>query len=169
MAKTSWSAANFLSVGNAVCGTLGIFQILSQNFRLAAILLVLAVGFDFLDGKVARFLKQDTLFGKGLDCLSDMISFGVAPAAFGYPMVHRVWAGAAVILSLFVVAGAWRLAYFFQWGKAHRPPGMPITLNGLIFPFLFFAHASDPLFLVGYAVATGLMVVPIFLKQQPIT
>ena len=59
---------------------------MNKNFELAAILMIIAIIFDSCDGWVARKInRQDDLgFGKNIDSLSDMVSFGVAPAIFLY-------------------------------------------------------------------------------------
>jgi CDP-diacylglycerol--serine O-phosphatidyltransferase len=52
-------------------------------------LLVAAMVFDGLDGRVARRTGQASRFGEQLDCLSDMVSFGIAPAMLAIALVHR--------------------------------------------------------------------------------
>ncbi|MCL5054915.1 MAG: CDP-alcohol phosphatidyltransferase family protein [Firmicutes bacterium] len=167
--KTYWTLANLFSLGNAACGLISLFFSFSRDFILAALLLLAAVAFDFLDGKTARFFKQDSLFGKGLDSLSDITSFGIAPAFLGYALSpHRSILELSLLL-LFVLAGIWRLAYFFQWKKPERPPGMPITLNGIIFPALFFFHSGEKIFLIFFILSFCAMVIPIFLKNEPVS
>ena len=77
-----------LTLGNAVCG-LGSIAMASnlfgqdgvdQRMFVAALLIFLAMGFDLLDGAVARKMNQTSRFGEELDSLCDAISFGVAPA-----------------------------------------------------------------------------------------
>ena len=148
---------------------MSIFRSCSHDFRAAAIFMLASVVFDFLDGKTARYFNQATFFGKGLDSLSDVISFGLAPAAFGYAMIPSPFFAVLAVLSLFVFAGAWRLAYYMQWSGKGRPPGMPITANGFGFPVAFFAHLAAPFFLSLYFVSTCLMVGPIFVSRHPIS
>ncbi len=134
---TTLKLADYVTLMNAVCGVLSIYFSLSNNLPTAAALIMFAVFFDFLDGKVAR-LSGSSPLGKDLDSLSDVVSFGVAPAIFMmsfYPSYFSVIAGI-----LLVLAGILRLARFniseFDGGYE----GMPITFNGLIFPLLFFFH-----------------------------
>ena len=77
-----------LTLGNAVCG-LGSIALaanlfgqdgIDQRLFVAALLIFLAMGFDLLDGAVARKMNQTSRFGEELDSLCDAISFGVAPA-----------------------------------------------------------------------------------------
>lgn len=167
--KSYWGIANFLSLGNAACGVGSVFQSISHHFQTSALLLVAAVLFDFLDGKSARFFGQASLFGKGLDCLSDCTSFGIAPAVLGFLLLGGASPAIQTVLIFFVLAGAWRLAYFFQWGKAHRPPGMPITMNGLIFPLLVLLQVPSAFLIGAFGLSTLAMVLPIFLYGSEIS
>ena len=47
-------------------------------------MIFISIIMDYLDGKVAKLLKEKTRFGKQIDSLSDLVSFGVAPGIFGY-------------------------------------------------------------------------------------
>jgi CDP-diacylglycerol--serine O-phosphatidyltransferase len=88
----------------------------TQNIMLCGWLIVLAMVFDALDGRVARMTKQTTDFGAQLDSLCDLVSFGVAP---GFLMVkmcpsfsfeHRNWVW--IIAAMFASCAALRLARF---------------------------------------------------------
>lgn len=69
---------------NLICGSLATFFALNGEVEIAVYLIIAASIFDFLDGFAARLLKAVSEFGKQLDSLSDLISFGVAPAALLY-------------------------------------------------------------------------------------
>ena len=56
------------------------------------VVLLFAVVFDYADGKVARLMKREGDFGKQLDSLADTISFGVAPAIFGFSLIQTNFA-----------------------------------------------------------------------------
>jgi archaetidylserine synthase len=75
---------DLISLLNASAGFLSILMLLNGNFVFSAQLMLLAVIFDSLDGWVARKTKRDDEFGfgKNIDSLSDVISFGVAPGMF---------------------------------------------------------------------------------------
>jgi CDP-diacylglycerol--serine O-phosphatidyltransferase len=76
-------------------------------------LIVLAAFFDFLDGLVARLSKSYSRFGVELDSLSDIVSFGVAPAALlvNFSLVsHGNWSW--ILAFVFLMAGSFRLARF---------------------------------------------------------
>jgi len=110
--------ADFLTLGNAACGVGAVFLAivyvdthLAVFYLLACALLPLAFAFDVLDGKVARARNEHSALGRELDSLSDVISFGVAPAVLGYAAGLRGgWD--AVILIYFVCCGVSRLARF---------------------------------------------------------
>ena len=115
----SYTPADALTIGNAVCGTIAIFLCLdymaSDERRFlwtAFILLPLALAFDVLDGYVARLNRtRQSVLGADLDSLADVISFGVAPAVLGFTLGLRGgWD--MLILTYFVVCGVSRLARF---------------------------------------------------------
>ena len=68
-------------------GFYAIVQAMSGRFEQAAMAIFVALVFDGLDGRVARFTRTQSAFGAEYDSLSDMVSFGVAPA-----LVVYVWA-----------------------------------------------------------------------------
>src|SRR5688572_4360055 len=115
----SYTWADFLTIGNASCGTISIFLCLdylatgNRRFLWAAFfLLPLALLLDVLDGYVARLnKKRQSALGADLDSLSDVISFGVAPAVLGFTLGLRGgWD--MLCLTYFVVCGVSRLARF---------------------------------------------------------
>jgi CDP-diacylglycerol--serine O-phosphatidyltransferase len=110
--------ADVLTLGNAACGTASVFAAMaflqSGNrgfYYLAALLCPIALVFDALDGRVARFRHQHSILGRELDSLADVISFGVAPAALGFAAGLQAALDVAVLL-YFVACGVSRLARF---------------------------------------------------------
>jgi CDP-diacylglycerol--serine O-phosphatidyltransferase len=71
---------NTITLLNLVTGCLSIVSAFEGNLLLAGYLILLAAILDFLDGFTARLLKAYSPLGKELDSLSDLVSFGVAPA-----------------------------------------------------------------------------------------
>ena len=71
---------SLLTLGNLVCGFHAIRYAADQRFTAAAWMVLLAMVFDALDGKVARLTKASSRFGAELDSLADVVSFGIAPA-----------------------------------------------------------------------------------------
>jgi CDP-diacylglycerol---serine O-phosphatidyltransferase len=115
----SFTPADALTIGNASCGTIAIFLCLdyvaADNRRflwMAFLLLPMALVFDVLDGYVARLnRRRQSRLGADLDSLSDVISFGVAPAVLGFTLGLRGgWD--MLCLTYFVVCGVSRLARF---------------------------------------------------------
>jgi CDP-diacylglycerol--serine O-phosphatidyltransferase len=115
----SYTAADALTICNAICGTIAILlcldYIATGDRRLlwsTFFLLPLALVCDVLDGYVARARQNgESLLGGDLDSLSDVISFGVAPAVLGFTLGLR-GAWDMLCLTYFVVCGVSRLARF---------------------------------------------------------
>jgi CDP-diacylglycerol--serine O-phosphatidyltransferase len=111
-------AADWLTLANAVCGAGAVLAVVSyvqssdaKRLLFACALVAVALVFDFLDGRVARWREQSSLLGRELDSLADVVSFGVAPAviAFGAGM-QTILDG--VMLLYFVACGVSRLARY---------------------------------------------------------
>src|SRR5881275_83904 len=110
--------ADFFTLGNAACGVaailLAMLFVSSQapaDFLAAAALAPIAFVFDVLDGRIARARHTHSALGRELDSLSDVISFGVAPAALAFAAgMQGGWDAAALIY--FVCCGVSRLARF---------------------------------------------------------
>jgi CDP-diacylglycerol---serine O-phosphatidyltransferase len=107
--------ADFLTLGNAACGTVSIFAAMvyvdtrqPSALWTAMALLPLGLVLDVLDGRVARWRQRHSAMGRELDSLADAISFGVAPAALAYAAGLRD----VVVLVYFVCCGVSRLARF---------------------------------------------------------
>ena len=110
--------ADFLTLGNAACGAgsvlLAMLYMSTQSishFLLSAALAPAAFVFDVLDGRVARWRNRQSVLGRELDSLADVISFGVGPAALGFAAGLRGgWDVAALLY--FVCCGVSRLARY---------------------------------------------------------
>ena len=75
---------SFFTLMNLLCGFGAITQIYEGHFDRAGWLILLGAFFDALDGMMARLTNSTSLFGVELDSLSDIVSFGVAPAFLVY-------------------------------------------------------------------------------------
>ncbi|HSD36959.1 MAG TPA: CDP-alcohol phosphatidyltransferase family protein [Rhodocyclaceae bacterium] len=110
--------ADFFTLGNAACGMASVF--LAMSFMrsndsgliiAAAVAAIAALIFDVLDGRIARWRHKHSALGRELDSLSDIISFGVGPAALAFAVgMQGGWDLAALIY--FVCCGVSRLARF---------------------------------------------------------
>jgi CDP-diacylglycerol---serine O-phosphatidyltransferase len=98
---------------NMFCGFLSLINVASGEYIYASWLIIIAAVFDMLDGTMARLTKSSSALGVQLDSLSDLVSFGVAPAFLIYK-THLISYSAAgiVISSLLMIAGGLRLARF---------------------------------------------------------
>ncbi|MFO0676585.1 MAG: CDP-diacylglycerol--serine O-phosphatidyltransferase [Polyangiaceae bacterium] len=84
-----------------------------DDYYRASLLLVFALIFDMLDGRVARLTKTQSAFGLQIDSLADAISFGVAPALLVYQWsLHQLGVTGLVVSFTFAAAGVVRLARF---------------------------------------------------------
>ncbi len=134
--------ADIFTVGNLFSGILSILLAIDGLFNLSALLLLLAVVFDVLDGKIAGLLHQKNLFGKQIDSMSDLVSFGVAPVLLFYSLSSPGVLGIIVTL-FFVACGMLRLARY-NISEETGFEGVPITVNGVLFPILFLLFSSFP-------------------------
>ncbi len=130
MSKGMYILPSLFTCGNMAAGFYAIVQVLyyaitNEHWHLdhSAIAIGFAVLFDGLDGRIARMTGTSSDFGKELDSLADVITFGVAPAmlawAWGFHAVPPLWLGSikltqlgGIACFLFLVAGASRLARF---------------------------------------------------------
>ena len=104
---------NLLTTAALFAGFYAIVQAMNLTFDKAAIAIFIAMALDAADGRVARLTKTQSAFGAEYDSLSDMVSFGAAPALVMYEWVLRDmdklgWAAAFV----YCVCAALRLARF---------------------------------------------------------
>lgn len=84
---------NILTLGNLLCGCLGIIYVLSGSIYNGALFILPALILDFLDGFVARLLKVQSPIGKQLDSLADMVTFGVLPGFIIFTMLGNYHIG----------------------------------------------------------------------------
>ena len=110
--------ADWFTLGNAVCGVGALFSSMTfletadvRHIYFAAALVLAALIFDVLDGRIARWRQKSSAMGRELDSLADVISFGVAPAIIAYAcgmqgMYDRI------VLAFFVACGVSRLARY---------------------------------------------------------
>lgn len=147
---------NLLTTGNLVCGFFAILIAVTDAlkltfysdfinpFILSSWLILAAMVFDMLDGIVARLMKTDSQFGKELDSLADLTSFGIAPAVILYLSV--LWRSGKVgigIAAAYAVCAAFRLARFNSMKKADLKnfTGLPTpAAAGVMVSYVLFAQ-----------------------------
>lgn len=132
---------NLFTTSALFAGFYAIVQAMSGRFEHAAVAIFVAMILDGLDGRVARLTKTQSPFGAEYDSLSDMVSFGVAPALVIYVWALRDlgklgWIAAFV----FCVGAALRLARFNtkldvadkRWFQGLPSPSAAALLAGLV-------------------------------------
>lgn len=110
--------ADWFTLANAVCGTGAIFSMLTylqtydvRHVYFACGLVFAALVFDVLDGRIARWRQKNSVLGRELDSLADIISFGVAPAVIAYGCGMQGLYD-RIVLTCFVACGVSRLARY---------------------------------------------------------
>ena len=159
---------NSITCLNLLCGCLATvfaFRYDEQTFcslsglQVSFIFIGLATVFDFCDGLSARLLHAYSALGKELDSLSDLVSFGLAPAALVYCTMSVNGAGAFSCLAFVItIAGALRLAKFNIDEKQKTSfIGLPIPANAI-----FWIGCAQWVIEYGYP-GTAVMVVAILI------
>ncbi len=111
--KKVYLLPNLLTTGNFFSGILAIGFSLQGNFPKAALWIIIAMFFDFMDGQIARLLKSNTKFGEEYDSLSDLVTFGIAPMIMMYQMcLSRLGRFGLAIAFIYSVCCALRLARY---------------------------------------------------------
>ncbi|MGE5591787.1 MAG: CDP-diacylglycerol--serine O-phosphatidyltransferase [Bacillota bacterium] len=122
---------HLFTVGNLTSGVLALVFVQRGEPLSAAWMIILAMVFDGFDGRVARLLRAEGEFGRQMDSLADVVSFGVAPALMMYQMeLHRWGTYGLAVTALFAVSGALRLARFNILRVSGHFTGLPITAGG---------------------------------------
>jgi CDP-diacylglycerol---serine O-phosphatidyltransferase len=104
---------SLFTVLNMFCGFNAIVSTANSDYVVAVWFVILAGVFDSVDGMMARLTKSTSQFGVEIDSLSDIVSFGVAPAFLVYHVYMRELGGMGVLISsLLMILGGIRLARF---------------------------------------------------------
>jgi CDP-diacylglycerol--serine O-phosphatidyltransferase len=138
--------ADFLTLANGCCGTAAIFLAMdhvrearADKVYAAGMLVMGALFFDVMDGRIARWRHTASSLGRELDSLADVISFGVAPACLAYAIgLTSAWD--ALALLYFTACGVSRLARYNVTaealsegtGKVRYFEGTPIPTSTLL-------------------------------------
>ena len=129
----SFHLADFFTIANGFCGMAALFLAMAflstrERWRLdaAALLIPLALLFDVLDGRIARWRHQASALGRELDSLADVISFGVAPAGIAFAAGLDTTLD-AIGLVFFALCGLSRLARYNITAEALSAEGGKVT------------------------------------------
>jgi CDP-diacylglycerol--serine O-phosphatidyltransferase len=129
-----------------------------------------AIAFDMMDGRIARLTKTTSEFGVQLDSLSDLTSFGIAPAVMMYQLVlNSMGKVGKSIAVLFILCSALRLAKFnvrANGKEVHSSfMGLPTPASaGLLISFVL----SYELFIAGLDQSLTFKTIPILMKNMPV-
>jgi CDP-diacylglycerol--serine O-phosphatidyltransferase len=149
--KNPWSKsffANTITSLNIICGFISLVFASQGDFKLASLMIIAAAIFDTLDGITARLLHTSSMFGVELDSLSDVVSFGAAPAFLIYKAYAYQFGFWGIILSsLLLIFGALRLARFNTQVEDLNTKGdfkgLPIPLSAMTISLLVYSFYRD--------------------------
>lgn len=166
--KMKSQAANVLTICNLSFGGAAIMATLNEYYNYSVLFIFIAAFLDRFDGKIARKFHQESQLGKELDSMSDIISFGVAPALLMYEVsltnFNTVGMGLTI---LYIACGAFRLARFNVSESNGYFTGLPITAAGTILTLTFFGinTFSPAFYLLIFPFLSFLMISTFTLKK----
>ncbi|UII54958.1 CDP-diacylglycerol--serine O-phosphatidyltransferase [Cytobacillus spongiae] len=167
--KVKAQAANALTMSNLMLGGFSVIATLNDQLKVSLLLIFIAALLDRFDGMVARKLQIVSELGKELDSMSDIISFGVAPALLLYVgVLHEFGAPGAFFTIFYIGCGALRLAKFNISENNGYFIGLPITAAGCLLTLSYLTlsviQTQGILFLI--IVLSFLMISPFRIKKM---
>lgn len=142
------SIPNLFTLFNLFFGFLSVMYSAQGDYKNAAILILIGMMLDSMDGRIARILRVESELGKELDSLADIVTFGVAPAMMAYYSYFSTYGIVGMAISgLFPLFGAYRLARFnINAVKSSLKyfTGVPITAGGGVLTLLTLFHGKMP-------------------------
>lgn len=173
--------ANAFTLANLMSGSIGVINLITGNYQITALCIIISLILDFFDGFIARAMKSNSHLGAQLDSLADMVSFGVLPGITMYEALEPFGAqlsGAELpfelkYLGLFVTLfSCLRLAIFnldeeqTYYFKGLNTPSNTILIFGLYYAFLEtgafrFLFENYWLLLILAAVSSWILVAPV--------
>jgi CDP-diacylglycerol---serine O-phosphatidyltransferase len=145
--------ANLVTGLSLVSGFISIIFSLESHYTFAAWAIILSVIFDGLDGQIARRNPVSSEFGKQLDSLVDVVSFGIAPAILGYIFIYRDFHQllAVAALLIYLICSVTRLAKYNITPKEELVNyfyGLPTTASGgILASFILIFRKGGEVFL----------------------
>ena len=136
---------------------------------MSLLMIFLACLFDRFDGSIARKFNVVSDFGKELDSLCDLISFGVAPALLLYQSILYHYSVLGIFVTiLYILCGAIRLARYNITEFDGSFQGLPITVAGCLLTLSYLAihHVPSLLILFFTMILAFLMVSPYRIKKM---
>ena len=137
-----------MTCGNLLCGCIGLVMTLRGDLVTASWLIGLALVLDFGDGFVARLVNVSGPFGKELDSLADMVTFGALPATMLFQLGWFQGLGSISYLAFTVaVLSALRLANFnIDTRQSESFIGLPVPANTMVIAALPLMERYQPQF-----------------------
>lgn len=170
--KFAFFLPNTFTALNMACGFGAIMYSMKHEFYVACMFLLLGAIFDSVDGRVARLTGTQSSFGEQFDSLSDLISFGMAPAIIFYNRFLMDLGRVGIVVAfLYLLCGALRLARFnanIDRVKSDYFQGLPIPgaatgIVGFVLIALDFNQILDHTYItVPYIVFYSLLMVSNF-------
>jgi CDP-diacylglycerol--serine O-phosphatidyltransferase len=135
---------NMITSGSVLCGMCSLILTYERQFVPSALVIMMAVFFDYMDGRVARSLGGSSAFGEELDSLADALSFGAAPSFLIYARYIGQDLGifGALSVAYFALCGVLRLARFNVSHVVGPFQGLPIPAAGMALAAVVAARLS---------------------------
>ncbi len=153
---------SIFTLTNLLLGVVSLVFTLQSEWQMAAAMILVGTVLDGMDGKLARRLDATSAFGKELDSLCDLVSFGVAPTilVYAYKLDIMPYFTGLIIAIGFSLCGAIRLARFNVLNISDYFVGVPITAAGSIMAIMVLVAHRIPavLFPIGMVMLSYLMV-----------
>lgn len=165
---------NLFTASSIFVGVISMAEASKGNFILASWLILLALVFDGLDGRIARMTNTTSQFGVEFDSLADIISFGIAPAMLLYFFIGNEFGRFGILVSaLYVIFGAIRLARF-NVSTAKTDPnvfiGLPIPTAAIfvsMWILLFYKYTLEDYAIVLLFLTLGIAVLMVSNFRYP--
>lgn len=153
---------NSLTFANLSLGIFSILMTFRHEYLISSIFIISAALIDRYDGKIARFFDASSEIGKELDSLADLVSFGVAPSLLLYILYNFDTLGIIgyILVIIYPIAGAYRLAKFNISTFNNVYTGVPITVSGaIIASYTLLTHRAN----LHYSIAIVLLLLLAYL------
>lgn len=167
--RLAYFLPNTFTALNMACGFSGVMFAFNGNFYLACIAIFLGAIFDSVDGRVARLTGTQSAFGEQFDSMSDLITFGMAPALIYYLKFLNSYGRLGVVIAFFYcLCGALRLARFnanidkvkSDFFQGLPIPGGAIAVLSLVLISVEFPHYfENKYFVMGYLLFYSLLMI----------